>query len=48
VAICSQHLAESLDAQGRQSEADVFRARSKGILSDRLANFGFQSVRRAS
>ncbi|HEY9789882.1 MAG TPA: tetratricopeptide repeat protein [Candidatus Obscuribacterales bacterium] len=48
VAICLQHLAESLEAQQRGSEALCLRERSKTILSRRLDNFGFQPVPRAS
>jgi tetratricopeptide (TPR) repeat protein len=48
IAICLQHLAESLEGQHRRAEAEQLRRRSTAILSDRLSNFGFQSQRRVS
>ena len=48
VAICLQHLAEALEAQGRRGEATDLRSRSKTILSARLNNFGMQSARKGN
>lgn len=48
VAICLQHLAEALQAQGRDPEADQLRTRSNRILAARLNNFGMQSAKRGN
>jgi tetratricopeptide (TPR) repeat protein len=48
VAICLQHLAEALSAQGRSPEAEELRFRSNRILSERLNNFGMQSAKKGN
>ncbi len=48
IAICLQHLAESLQAQGRASEAQTLRERSNRILLERLNTFGTSSNQASS
>jgi tetratricopeptide (TPR) repeat protein len=48
IAICLQHLSDVLEAQGRGEEAGELRTRSKRILSERLSNFGMQSLRKGN